>query len=281
MKRKILKRKVARISEGVLATATDLVLAQLLFNFELLEPGRGLSPGRIWEAYYKSQENLQEINYQTLKRALLYLRKKGLIEYVKEDVVTLPKITKQGRERLDSLLPKYYKKRVWDGKIYLVTYDIAEKRRGDRDTLRRYLEKIGCGLLQNSVWIAPYNPRETLRDFVKERGLGGAVIISDVGKDGNIGQTTLKELVADVYNLHQINEEYKDFLHEFKGKKKDDSTPSQVAFQFFAILDEDPQLPFELLPLDWKGDEAYELFRKLTGKTQIDEVWQEEVDKLE
>lgn len=281
MERKNLKRKIAQVSEGMLATATDLVLAELYLHARLLEPGKATSPAGIWKAYYESQTDLQEFNYQTLKRAFLYLKKKGLIEVVKEEMITLPKITKQGLERLSEVFPTYHEKRSWDGRIHFVTYDIAEKRRDDRDRLRRYLEKIGCGMLQNSVWITPYNPRDILRDFIEERGLEGAVIISNVGKDGSIGRTTLKELVASVYKIPEINEDYRDFLSRFKEAKQKDITPSQVAFKFFAILDKDPQLPFELLTTDWKGDEAYELFCKLTGKTQLEEVWEEEIDKLD
>ncbi len=279
MKRKILKRKVAQISEGVLATATDLVLAEIFFAFEAIEPGTSARPGDIWKAYYRSQKDLQQINYQTLKRAFLYLKRRGLINYVKEDIFTLPEITKQGLERLNGLFPKYYKERPWDGKIYLVAYDIPEEQRAERDKLREHLKKIGCGMLQASVWLTPYNPREVLQEFIKEKMLGGAVIISDVGKDGSIGQMTVKELVVKVYDLHQISEDYEDFLQEFRRKKGGNITPSQAAFRFFAILNEDPQLPFELLPLDWKGDKAYELFKKITGKAQIEEFWEEKVEK--
>lgn len=263
----------------MLATATDLVLAELFFVFEAIEPGTSARPGDIWKAYYRSQENLQKINYQTLKRAFLYLKKRGLIDYVKEDVFVLPKITKQGLERLSGLFPKYYEERPWDGKIYLVSYDIPEEQSDDRDKFREHLKKIGCGMLQASVWLTPYNPQEVLEEFIKERMLGGAVIISNVGKDGSIGQTPLKELVAKVYSLRQVNEAYRDFLHEFKKRRKGNVTSSQTAFKFFAILDKDPQLPFGLLPPDWKSDEAYELFKKITGKTQIEELWEERVDQ--
>lgn len=263
----------------MLATATDLVLAELFFAFEAIEPGTSARPGDIWKAHYRSQEDLQKINYQTLKRAFLYLKKRGLIDYVKEDVLTLPKITEQGLERLNGLFPKYYEERPWDGKVYLVSYDIPEKQSGDRDKFREHLKKIGCGMLQASVWLTPYNPQEVLKEFIKERMLSGAVIISTVGKDGSIGQTPLKELVSEVYNLYQINEAYQDFLHNFKRKRKDDIISSQAAFKFFAVLDKDPQLPFELLPSDWKSDEAYELFKKLTGKPQLEEFWEERVDE--
>ena len=280
LQRRILKRKIARFSDGVLTVASHVVLAELCFGFEILAQGGGPNPGKVWEAYCRSRKDLSEINYESLKRAFFYLKEKGFIEYVKEETGFLPQITKQGLERLSNVFPKYYRKRPWDGKIYLVTYDIAEEKRGRRNTLREYLKKIGCGMLQASVWITPYNPRDTLRSFIKEKRLGGSVIISDIGKNGNIGQKSLKKLVTEVYDIYGVNNEYRYFLQNFKKKKLGEVSPSSVAFKFFAVLEQDPQLPFELLPLEWRGDEAYALFCQLTGKPQLGAFWEEEIKML-
>lgn len=45
----------------------------------------------------------------------------------------------------------------WDGKWRLVIFDVPEKRRRDRDLLRRTLRQLGFYRLQQSVWLYPYD----------------------------------------------------------------------------------------------------------------------------
>lgn len=136
--------------------------------------------------------------------------------------------------------------------------------------LRYYLKKIGCGKLQNSVWVTPYNPREILEDFVERNELKGAVIISAVGDKENVGEETLAELVARVYDLDELHWQYLQFNKKYyRYKKFEPETKQQVVFDFLSILKDDPQLPFSLLPSDWAGKEAYEIFKKGTKGTAI------------
>jgi len=271
MRNQKLRRKILEATEGVLATATDVMLSELFFGLATITSGGGPTSRKAWRDAYAADEMLSEINYVTLKRAFYHLKRRGLIELVKEEALTIPKITEHGRKRLESVLPQYYSERPWDRKIYLITYDIPEDRRTDREKLRRHLKKIGCGMLQASVWLTPYNPRDILNEVIRKERIAGSIIISDVGKDGSIGQRTLKELVADVYNLHGINSDYRDFTEKYSKKTDPEVSPMQIAIEFFAVLKEDPQLPFELLPLGWQGGEAYDLFKKLTGEEQLTE----------
>ncbi len=264
MKREELKKIIIKISEGVVANLTDFILVQIFFTLELTGSGKitNYTADRAIEA---AHNQLTEVNYQQLKLAVYRLKKKGLVKYIKREKILLPQITAAGKKRLKNLLPVYDEKRIWDKRIYLVTYDIPEKKKFDRDTLREYLKKIGCGMLQASVWLTPYNPKEVLREFIEERKLAGQVLISDLGEDGSIGEEDLRELVVRVYNLEDLENRYVEFIQKWGGKKKlNDSEKTRIYFAFTSILMGDPQLPFELLPEDWAGNNAYKLFRFLT-----------------
>ncbi|MEK6624932.1 MAG: hypothetical protein AABY86_08190, partial [Bdellovibrionota bacterium] len=63
----------------------------------------------------------------------------------------------------------------------------------------KFLRKIGCGLLQESIWVTPFNPTELVREFVNDKNLAGTVLVSVLGKDGSIGGMTLEELIENVY----------------------------------------------------------------------------------
>lgn len=56
--------------------------------------------------------------------------------------------------------------KMWDGKWRIITFDIKEETRGDRDYLRKQLKWIGFRELQKSVWVFPYEIREELQEFV-------------------------------------------------------------------------------------------------------------------
>ena len=114
-------------------------------------------------------------------------------------------------------------------------------------------------MIQESVWLTPYDPNDILREFTKERKLKGSIIVSDLGKDGSIGEEDIKDLVRRIYKLNEINKEYKEFLEKFAGTQ---TIPLQTPFAYWKILKNDPQLPFELLPGDWLGERAYQLFLK-------------------
>jgi DNA-binding transcriptional regulator PaaX len=252
----VLKRSVvAKFSEGLLATAVDLVLVSLFYGFEFMAAGYG----KGWRAGRKAHEDLEEFNYETIKRAVVYLRQKGFVQTAKEKFV-LPKITAQGKKRVNLILPHYDEKRVWDGRIYLVTYDLPVKQNAERNYLRDFLKKIGCGMLQQSVWLTPYNPTRLIKEFAEEKNLGEVILVSSLGKGGAIGEMSLPELMERVYHLDKLNERYQEFVGE---ARRNDVDKDRLVFLFLSILQDDPQLPFKLLPNDWLGEQAYKVFQRI------------------
>lgn len=254
------KEILLEITDGVLATVAEIVLAELFFGLNLLVAGS--YSGSVYRASKATDELFGEVKAKTVQRACHRLKREGYITYIKgKNVVTHAKLTKEGLKRIKDSLPQYKKKRPWDGRLYLITYDVPEKRRKDRNLLRHLLKKLGCGLLQQSVWITPYNPRGILEEIVKEYGIVGDIIVSDTGKEGSVGKTNFKELMERVYNLGEINDRYAEFIEmcQTKGWK----FREQAVFRFLSIVADDPQLPYELLPEEWLGDEAYTHFQHL------------------
>lgn len=246
------KNKLLKWAGGVVGTVTDMALVEMFYGMELVN-----TDGKMWLAMEKAEKDLARVNAESLARAIRHLRKKGLVQTVKEKRV-LPRITAQGKVRVKALIPSYDSKRLWDGRIYLITYDVARARNKKRDDLRRFLRQIGCGRLQDSVWMTPYNPKELIKEFVAEKKLfEDMILVSSLGQDGAVGEMEIKELVEQVYKLTSLNARWEEFIAEARtGKLQGD----QLAWKYWMILDDDPQLPFTLLPDDWKGEEAQEIF---------------------
>lgn len=262
MRRKHVAQKILQATEGLVATATDLVLFLTILPFAL--PGaytHGQVARRVEDVTSLISEDL---NYRTIKSTVRKLIEAGLIaKHTKRDAVEIA-ITKLGRERIEAMVPVYHEDRPWDGHLYLVSYDVPAKPKHKRDMLREYLKRIGGVLLQESLWLTPYNPRDIINDFVQSRGIGGSILVSKLGTDGAIGEETLPNLIRRVYRLDELNDRYADFLDTYEGKRKSRSLFG-VATAYLSILKDDPQLPFPLLPKDFLGEQAYHLYHSLTN----------------
>lgn len=251
-------RDVKKITSGLFHYTSDLALWLVVYFVELFPPQS--SYAAFWRASAKANKVLEELHGGGWNNVLKATRDKGYIKQVGRGKRVPPEITLAGRKRLEKILPIYDEKRVWDKKLYLVTYDIAESRKKDRELLRSMIKQLGMGMLQKSVWVTPYNPQEILRGFLKERYLNGSVIISDIGKDGAVGESDLKDFIVRVYKLEKLNERYEEFLDKVKSAAK---AKPYLYLEYLSILKDDPQLPFELLPPWWKGEEAYWVYKKI------------------
>ena len=245
--------KVLQISEKLLETTTDLLLAAIFFQAHMFNKH---SLSQVMKGSDAATRDLEEVNYQTIKRALRRLKASGLLSSKDE-------ITKLGLRRLQAIIPEYQSKRPWDGNLHLITYDIPTSQNYKRDRLREYLKTIGCGLLQESLWITPYNPRVLVQRFVEERSLEGTILVSNIGKDGSVAGKTIQELIESVYNLSNLNMRYKDFLSK---AKLENQSIMRLRFLYLSILESDPQLPFELLPEGWLGNKANKTYLNILKK---------------
>lgn len=245
---------VIRAGEGVFSYATDVTLWMAIFTAELAIPQS--SSDQVWRATIAADRFLQQWNYDTIKGAIANARRSKLLRPAKRGRQAIPQITEAGKRRLAAIIPVYDQKRVWDGRMHLVTYDVPESKRLDREALRDVLKQIGAGKLQDSVWITPYNPVDTLRTTIKEHGLIGSVIVSDMGRDGAIGEEDLRSLVVRIWRLDSINDRYEEWLREYK---RSNTLDQYLVTSYLSILRDDPQLPFPLLPTWWKGDSAWRL----------------------
>lgn len=254
MRNKELREKIKEVSLGVLNSLIDLNLFIFAFWAQTYRVGSGKKD--IFEAIEDSAEFVTTVRKEYFKRGVYQATKKGYLKKVEKEKGSW-QVTELGNKRLGEILPKYNSVRPWDGRIYLVTYDIPEKRKKDRELLREYLKRIGCGMLQASVWLTPYDPKRDLAEFIKEWNLSGFIIVSDIGKDGNVGQIPIRELVKRVYYLDKLNERYRGFLEKTKARKVN---AWETSCFFLSILKDDPQLPFQLLPANWFGDKAYQAF---------------------
>jgi|SRR3989344_1693831 len=107
----------------------------------------------------------------TLSGSLVYMRKKGLLEYDNAEI----SITHKGREyikrKFDSLKQFNYKFKKDAPKNLIVMFDIPETKKAEREWLRWHLKKFSYSMIQKSVWVGPSPLPKEFLDYVERIGI--------------------------------------------------------------------------------------------------------------
>jgi phenylacetic acid degradation operon negative regulatory protein len=224
---------------------------------ELLEP-LGLSPGDV-------------------RTVLSRMGRKGWFETRRVGRRSYYDLTPRGRRLLEAGEARIYRPpsgERWDGLWYLVAYSIPEETRHLRDRLRLRLQWLGFGQLGNGLWISPYALRGEVNELAGELGIGDHI---EMFRAQYHGYSSSRHLVAKCWDLPSINALYLDFagrnLPEYERCRNEIATGGLTAEECFVrrfrLVHEyrdfpliDPYLPPKLLPADWVGGRAAELFER-------------------
>ena len=154
-----LRKLVRQLSYGLVETGVDLVLIAAALELNLFAAGRKLTTPE--EVISGTVKLVRIFKKEFLIKTGYYARKKGWLKPGK----IRPVLTESGRKYLDHILPVYRKYRPWNGRVYLVTYDISESQRGLRNELRRWLVNHGAKMIQKSVWMTIFDIARSLRSW--------------------------------------------------------------------------------------------------------------------
>lgn len=155
----------------------------------------------------------------------------------------------------------------WDGKWRVVIYNVPESDRAARDRLRKHLAWLGFGPLAPSTWVSPHDRLEqACQRFEAEGSARVDVLVAE--SRGRLADLDMAQRCWDLEALQR------DFLSKRDAYRRDlerfsvDPPRGEAALvervtlvsQYRRLPFRDPDLPVELLPPDWAGREAHELF---------------------
>src|SRR3989344_506408 len=114
------------------------------------------------------------------RSTLSRLAKDGLIRFEEHDGKKFARLTEKGRDALafeqqKRMLQEGRKKR-WDRRYRIVSFDIAEKKRAVRIRLRTIMQSTGFIRLQDSVWVYPYDCEDFIALLKADLHLGKEVV---------------------------------------------------------------------------------------------------------
>jgi phenylacetic acid degradation operon negative regulatory protein len=149
--------------------------------------------------------------------------------------------------------------REWDGSWLVVLARVPEHDRPARHVLRTRLTWAGLGSPAPGVWITTHTER---RDEVEQVLRQAGITDGQIFAAEHLGGGDLVALVAQAWDLPEIEQRYEQFLAEFASASAQDPLISLIelvhAWRRFPSLD--PGLPARLLPSRWSGARAAKLF---------------------
>lgn len=126
------------------------------------------------------------------------LRKQKLIDFKKNGCFQKIILTENGREvflrfnyeNMDIKIPK-----IWDRNFRIIVFDIPEKKKSARDSLREKMKELGCIRFNDSVWVYPY-PCQKEIDFIANYWGIGKYVHFILARD-----ITNRDLLEKAFNL--------------------------------------------------------------------------------
>jgi phenylacetic acid degradation operon negative regulatory protein len=233
--------------------------------------------GEAWTGSLIELLGLLGMSEQAVRSALSRMSRKKWLKGRRVGNKSFYSLTPKSIKLLEEGAQRIFQPRTdeWDGKWCLLIYSIPEKKRHLRNKLRERLAWLGYAPLNHATWISPRILERDLDDLLDSLKIRGHV---EIFCAEHLGFSSNQEVVARCWNLKALSQTYADFIakyepllngHKARSVEENGLDPSECFVQRFMLVHEyrsfpyvDPNLPAELLPNDWLGDKALQLFRE-------------------
>lgn len=204
----------------------------------------------------------------TARIVLARMRKEGWFDTDRKGRQVVYTLTDRAWRLLDEGRTRIFERAQppWDGQWRMVIYAVPEQDRAERERLRRTLSWLGFGPLATATWISPH---ERLGDV--EEALPETTARLDLLTCRSRGRSTDLDMVERCWDLEALGRDYQDLvtrLEALPGPSELARLPGPEALRqrielvsgYRQFPFRDPDLPVDLLPEDWPGRRAHELF---------------------
>jgi phenylacetic acid degradation operon negative regulatory protein len=232
--------------------------------------------GEAWTGSLIEFLGLFGISGGAVRSTLSRMARKGWLKSRRTGRYSFYSLTPKCIELLEEGAQRIYQPRSdpWDGRWHLLTYSVPESKRHLRRRLRRRLLWLGFGTLNHATWISPRDLQNEVEGILKGLDLRPYV---EFFNGEHRGYSSDEEIVTSCWNLKRLNRYYANLIdryeplyleHTAQLKAGESLNPQDCFIHRFMLSHEyslspylDPNLPHELLPEDWQGSRATELFQ--------------------
>lgn len=176
-------------------------------------------------------------------------------------------ISLEGKAIINSNLEsiKIYNNIYLDKGWQFVVFDIAEKKRNQRDKLRNSLISLGFGRLQDSIWFSYHDYKIKLDNIIADLDIKNeANYLYTKTMDSNEQKKLVEKLF---WNWQLINDGYQDFITAansfLRNKNKNAFQARKLVYLFAKTIQNDPKLPKILQPKKSLTDQAFIIYNKI------------------
>ncbi len=157
----------------------------------------------------------------------------------------------------------------------LAVFSVPEQERSKRHALRSRLTWLGFGTVSSGVWIAPGQLADQVRDVLASDGMAGYVSLFSASY---LAFGEVAEQVRRWWDLDRLGQLYQSFIDAAEPvlelwQGNEDLAAGRAFADYVRVLTAwrrlpflDPGLPAELLPADWHGARAADLFDAISSR---------------
>src|SRR4051794_23597234 len=207
------------------------------------------------------------LDEQAVRSAVSRLKRRGVIAPEQRSGAAGYRLTTRGEVMLEAVPARHFGRDCPACDQWLLVFiSIPEARRALLHKLRARLQWLGLGAVAAGVWIAPARAEAEVRRVVGELELSGHV---EHFRGRHLGD---RDAVAAWWDLEAIAAEYRSYVVAWEPAL-DGARPRTDADAFAGQVGQldawrripfhDPGLPAGVLPEDWPGAHAWDVFRAL------------------
>jgi len=216
-------------------------------------------------------------NETTTRMALSRAVQNGLLAKTKDCGEVSYHLTPLGKSAIDSwrLTIKNYQDRIrlqhqpWNGNWQIVTFSIPGTKQSEKGEFTDYLENLGFGILNKGVWISPYDYSQIVAAMAMKLGIRNHVHLFSACPE--TGQS-VPAIVDCVWNIDKLKKRYARLSRTIEQALagSESLTPREIlpllhglGLEFLEVIQDDPQLPLQILPGKWSGGDCAGKFMQL------------------
>ncbi len=221
------------------------------------------------------------VDEPAVRSSISRLKRRGILEAERIDGRAGYALSTQAREILDAGDRRIFRRRrgTLDEGWVLAVFSVPESERRRRHTLRSRLSWLGFGSVGPGVWIAPAHLYDEARDVLLREQLTEYI---DLFEARYLGFAAAAEQVAQWWDLDSLDGLYEQFcgdhsavLARWRDSRRKDE-PGRAFADYVRVLTSwrrlpylDPGLAPELLPRNWSGTTAADLFFALQRRLEV------------
>lgn len=246
--------------------------------------GDALEPhgGAIWLGDLIALLQPLGINERLLRTSVFRLVAEGWLHAERHGRRSLYRLSPQGARNTAHAAQRIYQaaEPPWNGEWTLVIIPRTNSNGlAERTELRRALEWEGYGMVAPGVFAHPRAQPDAAGGILESLGIPDKAVVLAARDLPGVGALPLAALAAQCWNLDELAEQYRGYIHQFAPLEKTLEAAAQAgdppapaaAFagrmlllhRWRRIVLHDPRLPADMLPPDWPGHAARTLCRRL------------------